>query len=188
VNLAFNFHDKLFWIHNFLPPNLYKEMYISVIKTRKKLGYNHTGVTWRTFKEEQENMSMSYGQDSDTKIKSYLSTYETMLRHQQHVNLINKSFYSHLRRYDYGQHLGWHSDKVQEKFKNRDYAATFYFNKTWQESWGGELLFKSDLGSGFIPIVGNSVIIVKTGLRHKVCANLKKTHPRFSIQTWIDSS
>ena len=37
-------------------------------------------------------------------------------------------------------------------------------------SWGGELLFKSDLGSGFIPIVGNSLVIVKAGLRHKVCA------------------
>ena len=186
MNLAFNFHDKLFWIHNFLPPNLYKEMYTSVIKTRKKLKYDKTMIVWRTFKEEKENMSMSYGQGSDTKIKSYLSKYETMLRHQQHVNLINKSFYSHLRRYDYGQHLGWHTD--QHKLKKRDYAATFYFNKTWQESWGGELLFKSDLGSGFIPIVGNSVVIVKTELRHKVCANLKKTHPRFSIQTWINSS
>ena len=187
MNLAFNFHDKLFWIHNFLPQNLYKEMYINIIKTRKKLKYDKTVVSWQTFKEEHKNMSMSYGQDSiEKKVKSYVFKYETMLRHQQYVNLIDKIFDSHLRRYNYGQHLGWHSD--ENKLEERDYAATFYFNKTWQESWGGELLFKSDLGSGFIPIVGNSVVIVKSGLRHKVCSNLKKTHPRFSIQTWINSN
>jgi len=187
MNLAFNFHDKLFWIHNFLPQSLYKEMYVNIIKTRKKLEYNKTGVSWPTFKEEQENMSMSYGQGSTKdKVNDYLFKYHTILKHQQHVNLIDKYFYSHLRQYNYGQHLGWHSD--EEEIVKREYAATFYFNKTWQESWGGELLFKSDLGSGFIPIVGNSVVIVKTGLRHKVCSNLKKTHPRFSIQTWINST
>ena len=188
MNLAFNFHNQLFWIHNFLPKNFYKEMYTNVIKTRKKLGYDPTGVTWRTFKEEQENMSMSYGQGLlEEKINNYLSKYHMMLRHQQYINLIDKSFDSHLRRFDYGQHLVWHSDS-DPKTKQRSYAATFYFNKTWQEGWGGELLFKSDLGSGFIPIVGNSVVIIKTGLKHKVSANLKKTHPRFSIQTWINSN
>ena len=47
-------------------------------------------------------------------------------------------------------------------------------------------MFKSNKGSGFIPVMGNSVVIVKTGLKHKVNAVLKKTHPRLSIQTWID--
>ena len=49
-------------------------------------------------------------------------------------------------------------------------------------------MFKSNNESGFIPIVGNSLVIVKTGMRHKVNSNLKKTHPRLSIQTWIDYS
>ena len=47
-------------------------------------------------------------------------------------------------------------------------------------------MFKSEMGSGFIPVVSNSVVIVKTGLLHKVNPNLKKTHNRMSIQTWID--
>jgi len=186
MNLAFNFHDKLFWIHNFLPTNLYKEMYINFIKTRNKLNFEKSIVNWRTYKEEIDNMSISYGQNKfNKKIVHYLSKYHTLLKHQQYVNLIDKNFKSHLRKYNYGQHLGWHSDEIESN--KRKYAATFYFNKTWHQSWGGELLFKSDLGSGFIPIVGNSIVIVKTGLEHKVSANLKKTHPRFSIQTWIDS-
>jgi Rps23 Pro-64 3,4-dihydroxylase Tpa1-like proline 4-hydroxylase len=79
--------------------------------------------------------------------------------------------------------LTWHNDAEG----NREYAATFYFNKTWGESWGGELMFKSSKGSGFIPVVGNSLIIIKKGLYHKVNSNLKKTHPRLSIQTWINN-
>ena len=186
MNLAFNFHDKLFWIHNFLPENLYKKMYVNIIKTRNELNFHKTSVEWRIFKEEEDDMSMSYGQDKfDNEVINFLFKYHTLLKHQQYVNLTNTKCDSHLRKYNYGQHLGWHDDGSVEQ---RKYAATFYFNKTWQESWGGELLFKSDLGSGFIPIVGNSLVIVEAGLRHKVCANLKKTHPRLSIQTWINSN
>ena len=182
MNLVFNFHDQLFWIHNFLPQNLYKEMYVDFIKSRNTLNYTDTNVIWLTFKEEENNMSKSFGgeQDSD-KVKDYLNKYHTFLKHQKFVDFMNKGLRSHLRKYYYGQHLGWHHDNAQ----NRRYAATFYFNRTWRESWGGEFLFKSDKGSGFIPIVGNSILIVKADLKHKVCANLKKTHPRLSIQTWV---
>ena len=48
-------------------------------------------------------------------------------------------------------------------------------------------MFKDKSGSGFIPILGNSIVFVKVGLRHKVNANLKKTHDRMSIQTWINN-
>ena len=187
MNLAFNFQNKLLWIQNFLPQNLYKEMYVNIIKSRNNLDYNETTVNWRTFKEEQENMSTSYGQSkSNQEITKYLFKYHTLLKYQQYVNLIDLYFESHLRKYNYGQHLGWHDDSYISESSDRKYAATFFFNKTWGESWGGELMFKSPEGSGFIPLVGNSVVIVKCGLRHKVNPNLKKTHPRFSIQTWID--
>ena len=186
MNLAFNFHDKLFWIQNFLPKNLYKEMYINFIKTRNKLNLKKSKVNWKTYKEEMDDMSMSYEQDTfNEDIINYLFKYHALLKHQRYINLMDKNFKSHLRKYNYGQHLGWHSDKCKER-KEREYAATFYFNKTWGESWGGELMFRSSKGSGFIPVVGNSLVIIKTGLEHKVSANLKKTHPRLSIQTWID--
>ena len=186
MNLAFNFHNELFWIQNFLPQNLYKDMYVNIIKTRNKLNYDKSSVGWHTFKEEKENMSNSYGQHGfNQEITNYLGKYHTLLRHQQYINLIDAVFDSHLRKYNYGQHLAWHTDNES---KQRKYAATFYFNKTWQESWGGELMFKDKKGSGFIPILGNSLVVIKTGLSHKVCANLKKTHPRFSIQTWINEA
>ena len=182
MNLAFNFQDKLFWIHNFLPESLYKEMYLDFFNNRKKLNFEKSEVNWRTYKEEVDNMSTSFNQKNNIRV-NYFEKYHTFLKHQKFVKLINCAFESHLRKFKYGQHLTWHNDKGNK----RTYAATYYFNHRWGESWGGELMFKDKLGSGFIPIVGNSVVIVKVGLRHKVNANLKKTHDRISIQTWIDN-
>ena len=185
MNLAYNFHDKLFWIHNFLPKNIYKEMYIELIKNRNKLNFEKTGVDWRKYAEEINDMSESYLQDPDKskKLNKYLEQFHIVLKYQPFVNILDSDLDSHIRKYKYGQHLAWHTDNAS---KQRNYAATFYFNKTWQESWGGELMFKSSEGSGFIPILGNSIVIIKSGLHHKVNANLKKTHPRLSIQTWIN--
>jgi Rps23 Pro-64 3,4-dihydroxylase Tpa1-like proline 4-hydroxylase len=181
MNLAFNFQDKLFWIHNVLPSKLYKEMYVEFIKNRKKLNFKKTGVGWNTYKEEMDNMSLSYGQEEKL-LDIFLKQYHIMIKHNPFVNFLNyECKESHLRLTKYNQHLTWHNDKG----KRRIYAVTYYFNKTWGENWGGELMFKSDEGSGFIPVLGNSMCIVKTGLRHKVNPVLKKTHPRFSIQTWI---
>ena len=183
MNLRFKFHDQLFWIHNFLPQSLYREMYLEFIRKRRKLYIEKTMVNWRTYKEEVDDMSESVDQRSEFN-HEYFKKYHTFLTHQRFVNLINFKMVSHLRKFKYGQHLTWHSD--QNDKTNRKYAATYYFNHRWNENWGGELMFKSDLGSGFIPIVGNSVVIVKCGLWHKVNANLKKTHQRFSVQTWVN--
>jgi len=184
MNLAFNFQNKLFWIHNFLPEKMYKQMYINILKNRNKLNFKKSYVNWKTFDEEISDMSESLDQKCEVKT-NYFDKYNTFLYHQPFVNILNCNLYHHLRKYSYGQHLAWQSDdcKINE---DRVYAATFYFNKTWHESWGGELMFKSSEGSGFIPVVGNSLLIVKAGLKHKVNANLKKTHIRFSIQTWIN--
>ncbi len=183
MNLAFNFNDELFWIHNFLPEKTYKSMYVEFIKNRNKLNLEKTKVEWKTFKEEDDNMTESYGQRNDKYLKKYLKTYNALLLHQPFVNFLNFQLDSHLRICKYNKHLAWHTD---DSDNTRKYAATFYFNKKWGESWGGELMFKSSKGSGFIPIVGNSLVIVKTGLLHRVNSNLKKTHPRLSIQTWVN--
>jgi|TARA_R100000084_G_scaffold90304_1_gene44298 Rps23 Pro-64 3,4-dihydroxylase Tpa1-like proline 4-hydroxylase len=181
MNLVYQLKDELFWIQNFLPQELYKDMYVQTIKARNHPNFIPSIVGWHTYKEEVDDMSNSYNQENPEKNEQFFLKYHTFLRHQPFVNLINKGFESHLRKYTYGQHLTWHNDNT----KARVYAATFYFNKTWNQSWGGELMFKNDTSSGFIPIIGNSLVIAKCGLMHKVNSNLKKTHPRLSIQTWI---
>jgi|TARA_R100000149_G_C5869993_1_gene134151 Rps23 Pro-64 3,4-dihydroxylase Tpa1-like proline 4-hydroxylase len=181
MNLVYQLKNDLFWIQNFLPQQLYKDMYVQAIKKRNDSNFQPTDVNWRTYKEEVDDMSYSYNQRNPATNNKLFTKYHTLLKHQRFVNLIDKQFDSHLRKYTYGQHLTWHKDDL----KTRVYAATFYFNKTWDQNWGGEFMFKTDTSSGFLPIVGNSIIIAKCGLVHKVNANLKKTHPRLSIQTWI---
>ena len=185
MNLAFKYKDELFWIQNFLPKNLYKEMYSDFIKHRNKLNFQKTHVDWRTYKEEVDDMSESFNQDEFIKM-DYFKKYHTLLRHQKFVNIFDNTFHSHLRKFNYMQHLTWHDDApIVANGDIREYAATYYFNKTWGESWGAEFMYKTSEGSGFIPVIGNSLVIVKAGIRHRVNANLKKTHPRLSIQTWI---
>ena len=182
MNLAFNFHDKLFWIHNFLPEHEYKRMNKNVIKIRNSKGMNKTKITWRKFKEEEEDNSYSFGQNENGIDPNFFFIFHTLLKYNSFIDFKKMNFHSHIRKFEYGNHLGWHNDSNDE---GRKYAVTYYFNKTWHESWGGEFMFKSNLGSGFIPIKGNSVVIVESGLKHKVNSNLKKTHPRLSIQTWV---
>ena len=76
MNLEFNFKDKLFWIHNFLPKETYKNMYVEFLKNRNKLNFKKTFVHWKTFKEEFDNMSESYNQE-DKKSKN-LNQYLTI--------------------------------------------------------------------------------------------------------------
>ena len=187
MKLVFNFKNKLFWIHNVLPTKLYKEIYTQIIKDRNKLNFEKTLVTWNTYKEEIDDMSLSHyfhkNFNSNELLNNFFKKYHIILMHNPIVNFLNYKLETHLRMTKYNQHLAWHDDGQD----NRRYAVTYYFNKTWRESWGGELMFKSkDEGSGFIPVLGNSMCIVKCGLRHRVNAVLKKTHPRLSIQTWID--
>ena len=185
MDLALNFEEKLLWIHNFLPQETYKNMYVEFIKSRNKLNFTKSSVAWNTFKEEVDNMSESYSQQSqEESLQEYLKTYHNVLKNQSFINFLDFKFKSHLRIFKHNQHLAWHSDEKD----NRKYAASFYFNRTWNDNWGGELMFKSKEASGFIPVLGNSLVIVKKGLIHKVNANLKKTHPRLSIQTWISFS
>lgn len=191
MNLRFHINDELFWIHNFLPENLYKDMYMDYVKNRNKLNFFKSDVSWNTFTEELEDMSQSFNQNSKSKL-NYFEKYHLFLRHQKFLNFLKYDFKSHIRMYKYGQHLRWHDDTDKDAdFKEnwkRKYGATYYFNRRWGESWGGELMFKTKNQSGFIPIVGNSLVIIKTGLRHKVNSNLKKTHNRLSIQTWVNSN
>ena len=181
MNLAYQLKDDLFWIQNFLPSQLYKDMYVTTIKERNHPNFKPTDVDWPTYKEEIDDMSYSYNQHDPEINNKFFSKYHTLLKHQRFVNLINKQFNSHWRKYTYGQHLTWHKDGG----KNKVYAATLYLNKTWNKNWGGEFMFTTDTVNSFLPIVGNSIIIAKCGLKHKVNSTLKKTHPRLSIQTWI---
>ena len=75
--------------------------------------------------------------------------------------------------------INWHSD-VSWK-----YGATYYLNHRWNIHWGGEFMFADKAAHGFLPITGNSLVIVKSPFDHKVNPVLSPIMPRISVQMFM---
>jgi hypothetical protein len=52
--------------------------------------------------------------------------------------------------------INWHEDD------HVGYGVTYYINKRWNYNWGGEFMFKYNGNHGYLPVVGNSLVIIKT--------------------------
>ena len=76
--------------------------------------------------------------------------------------------------------INWHEDSHAE------YGITYYLNKKWNKNWGGEFMFTHNGQHGYIPVIGNSLVIVKTPLQHKVNPILIDYMPRITIQCFIE--
>ncbi len=178
MKLAYSYKDEIFWIQNFLSNDQYKLLHSIVIKNRKSID-EKTILTW----QQDNNSNSKHAFD-----KNIIKQYEILLKHQCFVKLINYNLNSHIRKYSYMESLNWHDDiTVEINNSQRKYAATYYINKNWNEQYGGELMFKYINIKGFIQPLGNSLVIIKTGFRHKVNPVIVKNRQRFSIQTWINN-
>ena len=66
-----------------------------------------------------------------------------------------------------------------------DYGVTYYLNRRWGLKFGGELLYIDNKSYGFIPIIPNSLLILKTPILHKVSLINKPLIARKTIQIFI---
>ncbi len=78
-----------------------------------------------------------------------------------------------------GAGINWHDDG------DWTYGATYYVNHRWNMQFGGELMFTSGNGHGYIPVRGNSLVILKSPIDHKVNPVLSPLMPRISVQMFI---
>ncbi len=62
----------------------------------------------------------------------------------------------------------------------------FYIKRRGGFKIGGEFLFQNKNANGFIPLVGNSIVIIKAPLEHKVTPVMKPIIPRKTIQIFIN--
>ena len=173
MKLAYSYKDEVFWIQNFLSNDYYKLIHLIIIKNRNLIK-NKTNLSWK----QDNNSNSMYVFNKDI-----IKQYEILLKHQPFVKFIDYNFNSHIRKYSYMESLYWHNDKID---LSRKYAATYYINKNWNENYGGEFMFKDNHIKGFIQPLGNSLVIIKTGFKHKVNPILTKNIKRFSIQTWVN--
>jgi Rps23 Pro-64 3,4-dihydroxylase Tpa1-like proline 4-hydroxylase len=176
MKLAYSYKDEVFWIQNFLSNDYYKLVHSIIIKNRNLIN-KKTELNWK----QEYNSNSMYDFD-----KSIIKPYEVLLKHQNFIKLINYNLDSHIRKYSYMESLNWHNDLDKNFVSKRKYAASYYINKNWNEHYAGELMFKDDYIKGFIQPLGNSLVIIKTGFRHKVNPILTKNIERFSIQTWVN--
>ena len=175
MKLVYNYEDKLFWIHNFLPNHEYKRIHNEVFKERKKINYEDSAKDW------QKKLLNNLTPPNKIEINpDYFNFYKTLLLHQRFIKIDNNkvNFFIH----NMGKHSGinWHPDG------HIRYGVTYYLNKRWNEDWGGEFMFKDKGMTGFLPVVGNSLVIIKTPMYHKVNPVLSPIIPRISIQSFVE--
>ena len=174
MKLIYNLKDKLFWIHNFLPNHEYKRIHNEIFKERKKLKYENSSKTWQ--KTLTNNLTPPNRLDIDP---NYFNFYKTLLLHQPFIKINNKYVNFIIHNMSKNSGINWHEDG------HVGYGVTYYINKRWNPDWGGEFMFKYKGNHGYLPVVGNSLVIIKTPMYHKVNPVLSPIISRLSIQSFI---
>ena len=176
MKLIYSIPDKLYYIQDFLDYPTYKKLHYDVFKSNL-IKLNSTKKTWEKslshgYKNFVENTHL------DTKYKP-LQKIKILLEHNPFHKVEFKNFKPLIHSMKNGSGINWHDDHGYK------YGITYYINRRWNIKFGGEFLFKDKSSNGFIPIVGNSLVIVKAPFNHKVSPVQKPLIPRKTIQMFI---
>ena len=173
MRLAFQIPGQLYWIHNFLSDSQYARIHKAVHRERKQLKYSSSKGVWSNVLINNLRPPDRLPVDS-----IYFSFYETLLRHNPIYPIDGKIIYI-IHNMKFGSGINFHNDNT---FK---YGLTYYLNRRWSAQWGGELMFRTKSQCGYLPVVGNSLVIVKSPLEHKVNPVLSSIVPRITIQSFV---
>ena len=176
MKLIYSIPDKLFYIQNFLDYPTYKKLHFDIFKSNL-LKLESTKKTWEQglihgYKNYVERTDLKTNYMPLQKIKILL---ETNPFHKIKI----KKFEPLIHSMKDGSGINWHNDY------NHEYGITYYINRRWNMKFGGEFLFMDKNANGFIPLVGNSLVIVKAPFDHKVSPVQKPIVPRKTIQIFI---
>jgi Rps23 Pro-64 3,4-dihydroxylase Tpa1-like proline 4-hydroxylase len=177
MRLAYSIPNKLWWIHDFLSLDIYKGIHDAIIKERKDINLHNTKGLW-----DENLISHIKAPDRVVGVSSYppFLKLATLIKHNQFLSMDNVKKITaniHYMKKDTG--IQWHNDG---KWK---YGATYYINRRWNKNFGGEFMFSDDLGHGFLPFVGNSLVVVKS-IEHKVNPVRSNVMPRITVQMFME--
>jgi Rps23 Pro-64 3,4-dihydroxylase Tpa1-like proline 4-hydroxylase len=174
MKLIYNLQDRMYVINNFLPFGFYKSLHKMVWNTKK---YESSKDHWDLGLINNLRPVETFVLSNDV-----VSKIEILYRHQIFVK-IEKNFNFHFtfHKMSYGSGINWHDDS------NHSWAFTYYINKRWNTEWGGEFMFDHEGNKGFVPVMPNSLVILKQGTQHKVNPVLSKNFPRLSLQCFVDT-
>ena len=176
MKLTYQIPGKLYYIQQFLDYPTYKKIHYDVFRS-KLINLDSTEKLWKNgLKYGYKNFVKKTGLDINyrplQKIKILL---ENNLFHRLKI----KKYEPMLHSMHDGTGINWHDDH------GHTYGITYYINKRWNLKFGGEFLFTDKNSNGFIPVVGNSIVIVKAPFTHKVAPVMKPIVPRKTIQIFI---
>jgi Rps23 Pro-64 3,4-dihydroxylase Tpa1-like proline 4-hydroxylase len=177
MKLIYSIPDKLYYIQNFLDAATYKKLHYDVFKS-KLIKLESTEKKWNKdlmygYQKYVENTSLNINYKPLQKIKILL---ENNPFHKIKIKKFKPLIHSMKNKCG----INWHNDM------NHKYGITYYINRRWNLKFGGEFLFTSENANGFIPLVGNSLVIIKAPLMHKVTPVMKPLVPRKTIQLFIE--
>jgi hypothetical protein len=176
MKLVFHIPDKLYYIQNFLDYSTYKQLHYDVFRS-KNVNLHSAKKQWD--KNLLEGLKKS--PDRSDLVPEYgpLKKLNILLNTNpfHKVNHQIKKFVLHSMKDNAG--INWHTDP------HTQYGITYYINRRWNVKFGGEFLFMHEKANGFIPLVGNSIVILKTPLAHKVTPVMKPLISRKTIQIFI---
>jgi len=176
MKLIYSIPDKLYYIQNFLDYSTYKVIHNSIFKERKSINLHTSKGLW------SEKLINNIVPPKRVGVSNYppFEKLKTLTHHNQFYQLKDfKDITSNIHYMEKGAGINWHDDS------GWTYGATYYINNRWNFQFGGELMFNSENGHGYIPVVGNSLLIIKSPLEHKVNPVLSPIIPRVSIQMFI---
>ena len=177
MKLIYSITDKLYYIQNFLDYPTYKKLHYDVFKS-KLIQLESTKKQWdkellKGYIQSPDRSDLISEYNPLKKLKILLNTNSFYK-----INYQIKKFVLHSMKNNSG--INWHDDSGHE------YGITYYINRRWNPTFGGEFLFMDKKANGFIPLVGNSVVIVKAPLTHKVTPVINSLVPRKTIQIFIN--
>jgi|TARA_E500000318_G_scaffold80269_1_gene75428 Rps23 Pro-64 3,4-dihydroxylase Tpa1-like proline 4-hydroxylase len=176
MRLSYSIPKKLWLITDFLDYESYKGIHNAIIKERNKINLNTVKGAW------SNGLINNLVPPLRTEVSKYqpfehLKTLITNNIYLQISNITQISTIIHFMKKGAG--INWHSDDTWR------YGATYYLNHKWHRQWGGEFMFTDEEGHGWIPPVGNSLVILKSPMAHKVNPVLSPLMPRISVQVFI---
>tara|TARA_R110000787_G_scaffold46734_1_gene113502 strand:- start:318 stop:860 length:543 start_codon:yes stop_codon:yes gene_type:complete len=177
MKLIYSIPDKLYYIQNFLDYPTYKKLHYDVFKSNL-INLQSTKKTWEKslnfgYKNFVENTGL------DTKYNP-LQKIKILLENNSFHKIKIKNYKPLIHSMKDGAGINWHNDD------GHFYGITYYINRRWNSKFGGEFLFRDENANGFIPLIGNSLVIIKSPLEHKVTPVMKPIVPRKTIQIFIN--
>ena len=176
MRLSYSIPEKVWWITNFLDYTMYKGIHDAIIKERDSINLHTSEGVW------PEYLINNIQPPLRSEVNKYtpFEQLKTLVRHNAYFQLKNVEKMSTTIHYmKKGAGINWHDDGEWK------YGATFYINHKWHKQWGGEFMFTDNNGHGWIPPVGNSLVIVKAPISHKVNPVLSPIMPRISVQIFM---